>query len=303
MINNKKSLKSNTLAIIPCYNEEMTIGSIVLKSKRYVDTVLVINDGSNDDTARIAKDAGAVVISHEKNSGKSACIKTGFHYALKNDFAYVVTLDGDGQHNADEIPILLENLMKGDYDISIGYRTGNNTEMPLWRKIGKRVLDYATSAGNGGFITDSQCGFRAFSKKAIEAITPRLNGENFTVESEQLIRAHEMKLKIVNTKVTCKYENLDTSTKNPASHGFSVLNYVIWLVAEKRPLLFIGVPGFISVIIGLLFGILTLQYYNKTHVFLISYAIIVSIFLIIGALAMFIGLMLNVLPRIIKKSK
>ena len=91
-------------------------------------------------------------------------------------------------------------------------------------------------------------------------------------------------------------------TKNPAAHGLSVLGYVIWVVAERRPLLLIGVPGFISVVIGLILGIYTIQNYNHTNVFLVSYAIIASIFLIVGALAMLIGLLLNVLPNIIKKA-
>jgi glycosyltransferase involved in cell wall biosynthesis len=290
-----------TLAVIPCYNEEATIGSVVLKAKRHVDEVLVIDDGSNDDTVKIAEEAGATVISHKKNGGKSSGIKTGFRYALENGFDYVVTIDGDGQHNPSEIPAVLGNIMNNGHDISIGFRSGTSTEMPSWRRVGKRILDYTTGFGNGGFVTDSQCGFRAFSKKAVNALTPRLNGGAFSVESEQLIKAHELGLNVVNTHVSCRYKNLDTSTKNPTSHGFSVLKYVILLVAEKRPLLFIGVPGFVLVLLGIFFGVQTLQYYNQTHVFPISYAILVSIFSIIGALGMFMGLMLNVLPNILKR--
>jgi len=292
-----------TLVVIPCYNEKATIGSVILKSKKYAKKVLVVDDGSTDDTADLARAAGASVISHKKNMGKGAAIKTGFQYALKNNFDYVVTIDGDGQHNADEIPTILESVINNGHDISIGYRVGERTEMPVWRKIGKRVLDYSTSFGSGGFITDSQCGFRAFNRRALEAITPLLKGQNFAVESEQLVRAHEIGLGVVNTSVTCKYEDLDTSTKNPAIHGLSVLSYVIWLIAEQHPLLLITLPGFILVILGLFFGIYTLQIYNQTHVFLISYAILVSILVIIGAFAMFMGLMLNVLPNIIKRSK
>lgn len=303
MIKNTEQIHSKTLIIIPCYNEELNIGSIVNKSKRYVDRVLVIDDGSNDNTVLIAQKAGAVVISHEKNKGKSASIKTGFRYALDNDFDFVITIDGDGQHNPDEIPVLLENLLNGNHDISIGFRVGYNTEMPLWRKMGKRVLDYATSFGNGGFITDSQCGFRAFSKKAIQTLLPRLNGKDFVVESEQLIRAHEMKLKIVNTNVSCKYKNLDTSTINPATHGFFVLNQIIWLVIKKRPLLFFSMPGVILITLGLFFGIQLLQIYYRTNIFSISYAILVSILIITGVLAIFTGLMLYVKPQIIKRAK
>ena len=94
----------------------------------------------------------------------------------------------------------------------------------------------------------------------------------------------------------------NTSTKDPTSHGLSVLRYVIWLIAERRPLLFICVPGFILILFGIFLGIITLQNYNQTGVFLIPYALICSIFLIIGALAMFIGLMLNVLPHIIRQT-
>ena len=300
-VSNSSNNGKRTLALIPCLNEDQTIGSIVLKTKKHVDKVLVIDDGSSDDTARIAKAAGARVISHKKNYGKSVAIKTGFKYALKYNYDYVITIDGDGQHNPDEIPAILGNLMNNGYDVSIGYRLGENTEMPFWRKIGKRVLDYATSVGCGGRVTDSQCGFRGFNKKAVEGLFHKLNGGAFSVESEQLIKAHELGLGVVNTTVSCKYKDLDTSTKNPTSHGISVLSYVIWLVAERRPLLFIGVPGFIFVIIGLLFGILTLQSFNQTQVFIVGYAILTSIFLIIGVLGMFIGLMLNTLPRIIQK--
>lgn len=274
-----------------------------MKAKRFADTVLVVDDGSSDSTAEIAKDAGAVVITHKINRGKSAVIKTGFKYALDHGFDYVVTIDGDGQHNPKEIPVILENLQNNGHDIVIGTRYGVSTEMPSWRKIGKRVLDYATSFGNGGYVTDSQCGFRGFNKKAVQGLVSRLNGDAFSVESEQLIKAHDLGLKFGNTPITCKYNGLDTSTKNPASHGFSVLGYVIWLVAERHPLLFISVPGCVLVLLGFVSGIYTLQYYNQMHVFLVSYAILVSILLIVGVLGMFIGLMLNVLPNILKRAK
>jgi len=299
----KKAINQRTLAVIPCYNEEATIGSIILKARQYVNEILVVDDGSIDDTARIAKNGGAIVISNKSNKGKSSSIKTGFKYALVNGFDYVITLDGDGQHNPDEIPVVLGNLLNNGYDISIGLRAGKNTEMPKWRRVGKRVLDYATSFGNGGYVTDSQCGFRAFNKKAVNSLIDKLNGSAFSIESEELIKAHELGLGVAHTNITCKYKNLDTSTKDSASHGISVLSYVIWLIAEKRPLLFIGVPGFFMVLIGLFFGIETLQHYNETHVFPLSYAILVCIFLIIGVLAMFIGLMLNVLPNIIRRAK
>jgi glycosyltransferase involved in cell wall biosynthesis len=297
----QKTANKRTLAVIPCYNEEATVANVILKAKRFVNTVLVVDDGSSDETKEIAQEAGATVISHKKNRGKGAAIRTGFQYALDNDFDYVVTIDGDGQHNPLEIPALLDNVIKNGHDISIGYRVGTNTEMPMWRRTGKRVLDYTTSMGTGGFVTDSQCGFRAFNKKAVEAIAPQLRGEAFSVESEQLIKAHESGLNVVNTNVTCKYKDLETSTKNPASHGLSVLAYIIWVIAERRPLLFISLPGFISVILGIVLGVITFKYFNQTTIFLIPLSIIVEILVIVGAFAMLTGLLLNVIPKVLKK--
>ena len=291
-----------SIALIPCYNEELTIATIILKTKDHVDEVLVIDDGSTDDTAKIAQKAGATVITHKMNKGKAAGIKTGFKYALANNYEYVVTLDGDAQHNPNEIPMLLDTIKENGHDIILGVRYGKNTEMPLWRKFGKRVLDYTTSFGNGGFVTDSQCGFRVFNRNAVEKITPKITGESFSVESEQLIRAHEMGLKTSCARVSCKYKELDSSTKGPTSHGFSVLSYIIRIIAVKHPLIFIGIPGLISILIGLFLGIRTLQLYNLTSVFNIGYAIVVAIFLIVGVIALFIALTLNVLPLILKKS-
>ena len=292
-----------TLAIIPCHNEEATVANVILKTKRFVTEVIVVDDGSSDETRKIAQEAGAVVLSHKHNRGKGAAIRTGFQYALKKNFDYIITIDGDGQHDPLEIPQLLHNVINNGHDISVGYRVGQNTEMPMWRRVGKRVLDYTTSMGTGGFVTDSQCGFRAFNKKAIEQITPQLRGEAFSIESEQLIKAHESGLKVTNTNVTCKYKDLQTSTKNPATHGLSVLGYVIWVVAERRPLLLISVPGFIAVVLGLMLGLYTLHYGTQSTVLFLSYLLLVSILLILGAVAVFVGLLLHVVPRILTRQR
>lgn len=294
------------VVIIPCFNEEATIGSVIVKARKYADEIVVIDDGSADGTVKVAKDIGATVISHRMNLGKSAAIKTGFKYALKTDFSFAVTLDGDGQHDAHEIPRMITQLHEKNSDVVIGLRSGKRTEMPLYRRVGKRVLDYATSLGNGGMVTDSQSGFRVFSKKALMGITPKLRGSAFSTESEQLMIASDLGFSVDTFPITCKYHSVGdgskTSTKPPASHGFSVLGYVLWLVAEKRPLLFIGVPGFVLVMLGMFAGIRTLQLYNHMGVFPISYALFTSILLMLGALGLFMGLLLNTLPHIVRKT-
>ena len=282
--------ENRSIAIIPCYNEESTIADIIQKTKKYVDEVLVIDDGSLDNTAKIAQDAGATVIAHKTNKGKSAGIKTGFKYSIEKNYDFIITLDGDAQHNPNEIPLLLDEIKNNGHDIILGVRYGQNTEMPIWRKVGKRVLDYATSFGNGGYVTDSQCGFRAFNKKAVENLTPRINGKAFAVESEQLIKAHETGLKVGHKDVTCKYKDLDTSTKSPASHGLSVLSYVIWLIIKKRPVIFIGIPSIILLIIGLLLEVNA----NTTP--------LISLFLIIGVAGISLSLIYKILPSISEKT-
>ena len=105
-----KKSKKQSLVLIPCYNEEITIASMVIKSSKYVDKVVVIDDGSTDETGPIAERVGAIILSHGKNKGKSQAILTGFQYALDHGYDYIITIDGDGQHNPDEIPLLLKDL-------------------------------------------------------------------------------------------------------------------------------------------------------------------------------------------------
>ena len=123
-----------TLIIIPAYNEELTIGSVVALARKYGD-VLVVDDGSADRTSEIARNAGAFVIKHETNMGKGAALRTGFEYALSMDYKIVVTLDADGQHNPDEIPVLLEPIVNGKADLVIGSRYLNGAhrkEFKYW---------------------------------------------------------------------------------------------------------------------------------------------------------------------------
>jgi glycosyltransferase involved in cell wall biosynthesis len=283
-----------TLVAIPCYNEGLAIGSVVLKAQNYVDEVLVVDDGSSDDTVEVATAAGATVISHEENKGKGRAIKTSLRYAVEHGFDVLVFLDGDGQHNPGEIPQLLEPISNDGADLVIGFRSFN--QMPFYRRFGRVVLDYVT--GVGGIVTDSQCGFRALNRKAIELLVEKLNKDDFSIESEIVHVANDQSLRIADVQILCRYGNFETSTKNPVSHGFGVLNSVIWLIAEKRPLLYIGVPGLILSLIGIFFGIQLLRVYNQTRFFSLAYAMLVAIFLILGALGLFMGVTLNVISRL-----
>ena len=156
--------------ILPAYEEEVSIGSIVLLTKLYADKVIVIDDGSTDRTAEIARKAGAEVIVHEKNSGKGTALKTGFEAAVKMGADVIVTMDSDAQHNPADIPKLATPIIKGEADMVNGsrYINGSDKNTPAYRRVGQAVLDKATNLNSGLHITDSQSGFRAFAASVVD---------------------------------------------------------------------------------------------------------------------------------------
>ena len=284
------------LAAIPCFNEELAIGSVVLKARKHVDDVLVINDGSTDATAEIARSAGAKVIAHNINQGKGAAIKSALGYAAADGFDTMVLLDGDAQHDPNEIPMLLKPLQDGDADMVIGFR--DLSQMPFYRRIGRSVLDYTT--GGRGEANDSQSGFRALNRTAIMALrSNNLQSEGFSIESEMILAARNAALKIKEVPVNVKYGHGKTSTKNPVSHGVGVLGSIIQLIAEKRPLAYIGVPGLVLIMIGFFFGLKLLQQYNQSGYFSMPFTMLAGFFIIVGVLGVFIGLVLNVISRVV----
>jgi glycosyltransferase involved in cell wall biosynthesis len=210
----------NIVAIIPAYNEENALADVIAKTFKYVDKVIVVNDGSVDKTAEVALNAGAEVISHSTNLGKGEALKSGFK-AL-NDDSIIVTIDGDGQHNPNEIPDLIKPIVEGSADLVNGsrYMNGPEENTPAYRRVGQRVLDIATNISAGIKVTDSQSGFRAFSSKARDCF--RFKDTGFGIESEMLVDASEAGLKIVEVPITVRYD-VDGSTKDPITHGVGVL--------------------------------------------------------------------------------
>ena len=289
--------KAKTLLAIPAFNEELTIGSVVLKALDHVDEVLVIDDGSDDRTRQVARLASATVITHRRNLGKGAAIRTAFDYVRRNGHEILVLIDGDGQHDAEEIPNLTRSIARDEADVVVGTRWGKTNGMPLYRRVGKRVLDYATGAF-AGLVTDSQCGFRAFSRAAVEVLD--LQSLGFGVESEVLIRAGEAGLRIVEVPVGARYD-VDGSTSEPLEHGIRVIDSILRVTAEWHPLIFFGVPGLLVFLLGLGLGVHVMSLFNQTGVLATGYALIVAISLILGGLGILTGIILNTLPRAIAR--
>ena len=289
---------SKILVAIPAFNEGPTIGSVVLKARQFASEVIVVDDGSSDDTAETAALAGARVIQHARNLGKGVAIRSAWLYARQHSPEAFVLLDGDHQHDPNDIPRLIETILSGKSDVVIGVRWGKTSGMPMYRRMGKRALDYATAAAaKNGKLTDSQSGYRAFSRLALESLEPTENG--LSIESQLLLEAQEQNLRIEEVHVDSRYD-LDGSTISPGRHGSSVLGRIITLVSEKRPLLFFGVSGAIFLLIASILGVVILDTYwsSSPHQLAIGSMFIVVFFGIIGIVSIFIGVTLNVLTRI-----
>ena len=254
------------LACIPSYNEEAHIERLVESAKKYVDKVVVCDDGSTDNTANIAKNTGAVVISHKTNKGYGAAIITLFEYARNSNAQIMVTLDGDGQHDPEQIPLLLSTLTQHNVDVVIGSRFLNqNTEAPGYRKRGIKIITSAANYGTDLKVSDSQSGFRAYSKNVIDAIHP--TEEGMSVSTEILLKISNKDLSLAEVPITVSYGG-DTSEHNPVSHGISVLANTIKYVSIKHPLKFYGIPGIALIIAGIVLGGIFLDaYLNEQTVF------------------------------------
>ena len=240
-------------AILPAFNEKLSIGSIVIETKKYADRIIVIDDGSDDNTAEIAKLAGAEVIEHQTNKGKGAALKAGFKAAINSDI--IVTLDSDGQHNPSEIPKIIAPIINGEADIVNGsrYLNGDKKDTPKYRRVGQTVLDKATNINSGLNITDSQSGFRAFARHTLPVF--KFNCSDFGIESEMLMDAANSGLRIKEVEIGVRYD-LDGSTKNPISHGIGVLVRILQDIEFNRPLFYFTLPGIIIVLIGITLGLI-----------------------------------------------
>ncbi len=282
---------TDVLVAIPAYNEERFIGTVVLQVRRAGFSVLVIDDGSSDQTSEVAEAAGAVVERHPENRGKAEALNTAFRYARASGSSALVVLDGDGQHKIAEIQRLLAPILAGEADIAIGSRflATSPGSIPRVRRIGQTAMTAMTNAVSGAKVTDSQSGFRAFSRRAIETLL--FGAKGFNVEVEMQFWASEHDLRLVEVPITAVY--LDPPKRNVLSHGLYVLNGILSLVGRRRPLLSFGVPGLIVLLVGLSFGALVTEIYQSTHVLAVGYGLITVLCTITGLLSIFTGLLLH----------
>ena len=289
------------IACIPAYNEESHIENLIKSAKNHVDSVVVCDDGSTDNTANIAKNAGAIVISHKTNKGYGASVISLFNYARENNVDAMITIDGDGQHNPDQIPLLLNTMSQHNVDVVIGSRFLNpNIEAPGYRQRGIKIITSTANYGTDLKVSDSQSGFRSYSKIAINAIHP--TEEGMSVSTEILLKISNKGLSLAEVPITISYDG-DTSQHHPVSHGVSVLANTIKHVSIKHPLQFYGISGIILISIGLILGGLFLDGYLNNQVILYGMMVGSVVLFLLGSILSVTAIILFSMVNLIRDSK
>ena len=216
-------------AIIPAYNAAATVGPVIDEARQQIWPVIVVDDGSRDDTSRVATERGATVLRHALNRGKGAALKTGFHWALENHFDGVITLDADGQHLPHEIPKFLQCVSETGADLIIGGRAHHFHGMLARRRIANRFSAWTIARASGTGITDSQSGFRYYSAKLLRSV--QLRSDGFAMESEVIVRAGRTGLKVVTTPIDLGFVNgISTSHYKPVRDTIRIA----WAVFRTR---------------------------------------------------------------------
>ena len=286
---------------IPAFNEEKNIAAIVVKLKKKYDHVLVCDDGSSDMTHDIASSLGAIVVKHPTNLGYGAAIKTIFNEARKIDGDILITFDADRQHKISEIDSVLKPISENKADIVIGSRfLGNTKDIPKYRKIGIKMITGLTNTLTGSEITDAQSGFRAYSKKVLNEISPTESGMG--ISTEILIKSSKKQMRISEVPITISYED-NTPSQEPISHGTSVVFSTIKHVAIERPLLYYGVTGLCFIITGLIFGGWTIQIFSEQEVLAPGIALIGIGGVILGTILLITATILFSIINVIREKR
>jgi len=222
-------MTERALVLIPSYNAAKTVGNVVREAKQYVPDVVVINDGSRDDTAAVARAAGAEVVDHPQNRGKGGALKTGFAYAIQHGYDVVITLDADGQHLPREIPKFLRAREEMKGDLIIGGRSHLFDQMLPRRRLANRFSAWTIAKASKTGITDSQSGFRLYSANMLRNI--RLRTEGFDLESEVIVRAGVGGFKVITIPIELGFvDGISTSHYKPLKDTLRIA----WTVTRAR---------------------------------------------------------------------
>jgi len=285
---------------IPAFNEEKNIAVLIIQLKKIADKIIVCNDGSTDLTSEIAEELGATMINHKKNLGYGAAIRSIFLKSKDLDGDILVTFDADGQHRIEDINKVINPIINGESDLVIGSRFLDESakEVPRYRKAGIKLITKITNATIKKQLTDSQSGFRAYSKKVLNELNPSELGMG--ISTEILIKASAKNFRISEVPIKIVYDG-DTSTHNPISHGSSVLLSTIKFTSIEHPLKFYGIPSMIFFAIGLFFTSLSIEYYADIGRLNTNLTLVGAGSILIAAVLLLTGILLYSLISVVRE--
>jgi glycosyltransferase involved in cell wall biosynthesis len=299
-----RGVKPFVVVGVPAFNEEKTIGRVVLQSQKHADKVVVCDDGCSDLTGEIAERLGAEVVRHDRRLGYGAAIQTLFERARNLGADVLVTLDGDGQHDPNDIPSVVQPIMKGEADITVGSRFVDKhlaSVMPWYRRAGIKFISKLVDNNTKQGVVDAQSGFRAYSVKSLDKLEVAENGMGASVEI--LLSARKQGLRIQEVPTSCDYRaDRRNHVHNPVRHGANVLMSIVKLVVEDRPLLFLGIPGILCLATGAFFGVWMLQLYGAEHRIVTNVALASVAFVLIGFFMLSTGITLYAISRLAERT-
>ena len=305
VIRSGRRSRETVVAAVPAYNEAGSIAGVVGAAREHVNEVLVVDDGSGDDTVAVAERAGATVVEHGRNRGYGAAIKSALTAARRRDADRLVLLDGDGQHDPGDIPKLLERQDETDANIVIGSRFHDDVDVsvPRYRRVGLWIVNLLTNLSLGAIrsrsrISDTQSGFRTFDREAIESLVDDGSiHDGMGASTDVLYHAAKQDYVVEETGTSIRYDGDDTSTFNPVVHGFWLVRNIVETVELDRPFTFLGLPGLFTIAVGFVVGYWAVVHYLQTGVVSAEFGLLSTLCLFLGALLIVIGTILHSLNR------
>jgi len=211
-------------ALIPAYNEEKSISSVIKKIKKHNIDIAVIDDKSKDRTAYFAEKENVCLLRQSSNEGKGSALRRGFKWALKNDYDYIITIDADSQHNPDEIPFFMNQVFKNASDIVLGSRMHLPKDMPLYRLCINKLFSRIVSRACKQHIPDALCGYRIIKKEVLKELD--LDSDRFDIDPEILIKASKKGFKITSVNIETIYSG-ETSHIEPLRFVYTFIARII----------------------------------------------------------------------------
>ena len=293
---------------MPAYNEEETVGSVVEGCKKYASDVILIDDGSTDRTLERAELAGAKVIVHKINRGLSETIQDGIKAALNIGADIIVNIDADGQYLPEEIPMLIDPIIRDEADFVLGSRfAGKIEEMPWIKKLGNKIFTRLVRALTNTEISDAQTGFRAFNRAA--ALASLDLAGRFTYTQEQIIRLVEEGFRVTEVPIyfAKRISGSSRLISSPLDYGAKALAVTLRTYRDYHPVLFFGIIGSIFIITGLILGaIVIFEWLTTGLVFHESTAVLSAMFVMSGFQFLFFGFLADMfasVKRLVKKTR